>query len=68
MKAITMSGRTCMHVKKNGKHAKFWLVPSIELEFSRRYRPHEVNEVSKLVQRHRDEFLEAWNGFFGGGT
>jgi hypothetical protein len=60
------SERRYMHVKKNGKHAKVWLEPEVELAFSRRCRPHEVNEVLRLVQRHHQELLEAWNDFFGG--
>lgn len=54
-----------IHVKKNGKHAKFWLTPVAVLDYSQRFRPHEVNEIAKLVEKHRDELLEVWNGFFG---
>jgi hypothetical protein len=54
-----------IHVKKNGKRAKFWLTPVVALEYSQRFRPHELNEAMKLVHEHRERFLEAWNGFFG---
>lgn len=53
-----------VHVKKNGRHAKFWLIPVVSLEFSRRFRAHELNEVRKLVEQNRGVILEAWNGFF----
>lgn len=53
-----------VHVKKNGKHAKFWLDPVVTLEFSKRFRPHEVTEIRKMVEQHHVEFVEAWNGFF----
>jgi Domain of unknown function (DUF4160) len=54
-----------IHVKKDGKHAKFWLDPVVTLVFSKRYRPHELNEVRTLAEAHRGELVEAWNGFFG---
>jgi hypothetical protein len=54
-----------IHVKKNGKHAKFWIDPAVLLEFSGRFRPHEVTEARKLVERHRNLLLENWHGFFG---
>jgi len=54
-----------IHVKKNGKHAKFWLVPLVTLEFSSRFRPHELNETRKIVEAHREQLLEAWREFFG---
>lgn len=55
-----------IHVKKNGKHAKFWLRPTVSLEFSRRFRAHEVNEIARLVSKNREAFLEFWDAFFGG--
>lgn len=55
-----------VHVKKNGKHAKVWIGPVVSLEFSRGYRPHEVNQILRLVQARQDFLLESWNGFFGG--
>ena len=54
-----------VHVKRNGKHAKFWIEPVVLLEFSVRLRPHEVSEMRRLVQEHRETFLELWNAFFG---
>ena len=58
--------RPHIHVKKNGKHAKVWLWPGVEIEFSRRYKPHEVNRILGIVQENLETLLEAWNGFFGG--
>jgi len=54
------------HVKKDGKHAKFWLRAAIELDFNERYRPHELNEIRKMIGENRSELLEAWRVFFGG--
>ncbi len=66
--ASDIDERRHVHVKKNGKHAKVWIAPIVELAFSERYRPHEMNEIMRLVRRHQDQFVENWNAFFGGGT
>lgn len=54
-----------VHVKKNGKHAKFWLEPTVTLAYSNRFRPYEFTEARQLVERHRERILEVWNVFFG---
>lgn len=56
-----------IHVKKNGRHAKFWLDP-MTLAFNRRFRKHEMTEIRKIVEKHREAFLEAWHAFFRRGT
>jgi hypothetical protein len=43
--ASDVDERPHVHVKKNGKRAKIWLRPLVSLEYSRGYRPHEVNET-----------------------
>ncbi len=53
-----------VHVKKDAKHAKVWLVPTVRLEFNRRLRSHEVNEILRLVRGNRVSLLESWNDFF----
>ena len=58
--------RRHIHVKTNGKHAKIWLEPVISLAFSGRFQPHEMNAILRLVQRHRDRFVEQINDFFRG--
>jgi hypothetical protein len=57
-----------VHVKRNGKHAKVWLEPIAELAYSQRCRPHEVNEIMRLVRQYREQFIEDWNAFFGHGA
>ena len=43
-----------IHVKKDDKHAKFWLSMGVILEFSYEYRTHELNQVRKMVEDHRE--------------
>ncbi len=53
-----------IHVRREKMVAKFWLEPVVLARaggFSRL----ELNTIAKLVEAHRDEFLESWNEFFG---
>lgn len=58
--------RPHVHVKKNGKRMKVWLRPVISLEYSRGFRPHEVNQILRIVQEYEAQFVEDWNDFFAG--
>ncbi|MEI8372960.1 MAG: DUF4160 domain-containing protein [Planctomycetota bacterium] len=49
-----------VHVRKGSGEAKFWLDP-IVLSRSRGYREHELNEIARLLDDHRNEILEAWS-------
>ena len=44
--------------------AKFWLDP-VPLERAGGFRPHELNTIGKLVEKHRHSLLEHWNEHFG---
>jgi Domain of unknown function (DUF4160) len=46
-------------VKKDRKHAKFWLLGTIDLAFNERFRSHELNGIRKMIEEHRTELLEA---------
>lgn len=52
-----------VHVRKNGKLAKYWLKP-VRLEDSHGFRSHELNEMERIIRAHVNELVEAWNGFF----
>jgi len=47
-------------VKAESDQAKFWLEP-ISLASNYGFRAHELNEIERIVQEHKDELLEAWN-------
>ncbi len=53
-----------VHVQRDSSLAKFWL-ESGELASSTGFRPHELNRLQKLLTEHRENFLEAWNEYFG---
>jgi len=52
-----------IHAASAGKVAKFWLDP-VEFASSNRLRAHEIRDLGKLVERHRNMFLEAWRAHF----
>ena len=48
-----------VHVGKQSGEAKYWLNP-VGLSKSRGFREHELTEIQKIVEEHRDEIWEAW--------
>jgi hypothetical protein len=52
-----------IHVAKQRGYAKFWLRP-LELEKSRNFRAHELNEIARLIEEHRDEIERKWRDHF----
>jgi len=53
-----------IHVAKQRGYAKFWLQP-LELEKSRNFRDHELSEIARLIEEHRDEIERKWRDHFG---
>ena len=53
-----------IHVQHERRVAKFWL-KSVELADGGRMKPHELSTIERLVQKHRLEFIETWNDYFG---
>ena len=52
-----------VHVERDDNKAKFWLTP-VRLQFNGGFSRSEIGRIQKLVEEHRDELLEGWNGFF----
>jgi hypothetical protein len=44
--------------------AKFWLDP-IALQQAGGFNRAELNTIGRLVQEHREQFLDGWYDFFG---
>jgi hypothetical protein len=53
-----------VHVKRERRIAKFWLDPLV-LAKNRGFLGHELNEIARLVARHKPTLLEAWHEYFG---
>jgi Domain of unknown function (DUF4160) len=54
-----------IHVRRENMVAKFWLEPVMVLERAGGFSRAELNRIAKLVDEHRDAFLERWHDFFG---
>jgi len=55
-----------IHIDREDLSAKFWLDP-VQLARNFGFRAHELRTIQSIVIEHREEFLEAWNEFFGVG-
>jgi hypothetical protein len=53
-----------IHVKRDRSIAKYWLDP-VALAKNRGFADHELNEIERLVNDHREALVEAWNEYFG---
>ena len=52
------------HIVKDGKSLKVWL-QSLEVARNKGYNDREVGRLLAVVAEHRDEWMDAWNDFFG---
>ena len=53
-----------VHMDRGGATAKFWIDnPSLARNIG--FSAQELCEAQRLVREHREDFLEAWHGFFG---
>ena len=57
--------RMHVHVECGDGEAKFWLEPEIALSKNYHLKPKQVSEIQKIVEAHRDEFIDAWRAVFG---
>lgn len=48
-----------VHVRHGRKEAKYW-VESLELAWNRGYRPHELNEIERLIEEKHDLIVANW--------
>ncbi len=53
-----------VHVDRDSATIKVWLDP-VEASKSRGFRSHEIGGIVAMVAEHREDFLEAWHGYFG---
>ena len=53
-----------MHIVKDGKSLKVWL-ERMEVARNVGYTDREIERVLAVIAEHREEWMEAWNGFFG---
>ena len=52
-----------VHVERDNNTAKFWLEP-VRFQNSGGFSRKEINQIQKLVEENRNNFLERWYEFF----
>ena len=53
-----------VYVESGEKVAKFWLDP-VRLQSSGGFNRTEINKIYKMILKHQQKLLEAWNEYFG---
>ncbi len=53
-----------IHVERDDKIAKYWL-DLVRLQYSGGFNRTDINKVHKIINIHKQEFLEAWFDYFG---
>ena len=54
-----------VHVRGNDGSAKVWLVPEVNIQETHGYTPRERDEIIRITEEHRIEWLAFWDRFFG---
>lgn len=54
-----------VHVASSEGEAKFWLEPEIVLAKNYRYTTKRISSISRIIQEHHNEFVQAWRFHFG---
>ena len=57
--------RKHIHIQSQNGEAKFWLEPQIELAKNYKFSKKELNEIGKIIEKHYDDFIKAWEVHFG---
>lgn len=52
-----------IHVEKGSAYAKYWLEP-LSLARSHGFKPHELAQIRRIVQKHQKTFIRRWHEFF----
>ncbi len=53
-----------VHIRKDGKLAKFWLLPCAQVAESFGFSARELNQIAKIIDNRKREIEEAWNDHF----
>ncbi len=54
-----------VHVHCADGEAKYWLEPKVELARSHGLSAAQLARIRKIVEAHKDEFIDAWTFHFG---
>lgn len=57
--------RMHVHIECPDGMAKFWIEPIVSLAVYHKFNSVKLNEIEKLVEKHRDEIIKKWQEYFG---
>ena len=57
--------RMHVHIECAEGEAKFWVEPIVSLATYYRLNSKRLNEIQKIVEKHKDEIIEKWKTHFG---
>ena len=57
--------RMHIHVFGDGKEAKFWLEPEVELAKNKGFQDYELNNIQKIVEKNAERFKEQYKSHIG---
>jgi len=57
--------RVHIHIECENGEAKFWIEPIVALNTCYKLKPHQLNEIQRIVEKHKDEIIKEWKKYFG---
>ncbi|MBU4305355.1 MAG: DUF4160 domain-containing protein [Candidatus Omnitrophica bacterium] len=57
--------RIHIHVECEDGEAKFWIEPIVALVVYYELKPYQLNEIQRIVEKHKDEIIKKWKEYFG---
>jgi hypothetical protein len=52
-----------VHIDRDEQSAKFWLDP-VALARNLGFNAQELRKIERMIREHKEELLEAWDGYF----
>jgi len=56
--------RKHIHVYSQSGEAKYWLKPELKLANNYNLSQKQLNEIEKIIQKHYNDFIKAWEEHF----
>ena len=53
-----------IHARRARDEAKFWLLPNVALAYNDGFNAKTLNQIQRLVEKHREQLEGAWNDYF----
>ncbi len=57
--------RVHIHIECENGEAKFWIEPIVALNTCYKLKSYQLNEIQRIVEKHKDEIIKEWKKYFG---